>query len=354
MQEITANLHIHTVYSDGTSTHQQIAQQAIQAGVDVILTTDHNVLVSGVEKYYKEGKRRVLLLAGEEIHHSGRKPQKSHLLVFGVPRELATLAGDIQNLVNQVNLAGGLSFFAHPFEDESPAFNEPDISWADWDVHGNTGLEIWNGMSELKSVARTRLLGIFYSFFPQAVARGPHPLALKKWDELLLQGKRLTAVGGADAHALKMHLGPLHRTIYPYLFHFNAINNHLLIPQPLTGDALLDRQTVLDALRSGHSFIGYDLPHSTRGFRFTAQGEGQTAYPGDQIPLGSGITLQIKLPAPAECHLIRDGEHVRQWNNRDICTLLINQPGIYRVEAYTRYLGRRRGWIFSNPIVIKG
>lgn len=352
MEEILTNLHIHTVYSDGAATHKDIAHHAIQSGLDVILTTDHNVLVSGVEKYYKEGNRRVLVLAGEEIHDSGRHPQKSHLLVFGVNRELATYAGNVQRLIDQVNQSGGLSFFAHPFEDESAIFKEPDISWDDWDVHGYTGLELWNGLSELKSVATSKLRGVFYAFFPQAVARGPKPEALKKWDELLVAGKHVTAVGGADAHALNMHLGPLHRTIYPYSYHFNAINNHLLIPQPLSGDALLDRQTVLEALRGGHSFIGYDLPHPTRGFRFTAQGEGRTAIPGDTISLASGITLQIKLPISADCRLIRDGEQVKSWKNKEICTLLINQPGVYRVECSIHYLGKRRAWIFSNPIYI--
>lgn len=352
MEEIITNLHIHTRYSDGALTHQQIARAAIHSGVDVIITTDHNVLVSDVEKYYKEGKRRVLLLAGEEIHNSGRNPQKSHLLVFGVSRELAPFASPVQRLIDQVNKNNGLSFLAHPYEDASAAFHEPDISWDDWDVTGYTGIELWNAMSELKSVARSRAMGAFYALFPQAVAHGPHKLALKKWDDLLVSGQRLTGVTGSDAHALPMRLGPFPRTIFPYEFHFSAINNHLLLPRPLSGDVLLDRQAVYQALRNGNSFIGYDLPAPTRGFRFTAQGEGKTAIPGDEIPIGNGITIQIKLPIKNECHLLRNGEVIKSWKSNEICTLLTNRPGVYRVETYIHYFGKRRGWIFSNPIYV--
>ncbi len=54
----------------------------MQAGLDVIIVTDHNVFVSGPEDYYKNGDRRVLLLVGEEVHDQARQPQKNHLLVF--------------------------------------------------------------------------------------------------------------------------------------------------------------------------------------------------------------------------------------------------------------------------------
>jgi predicted metal-dependent phosphoesterase TrpH len=64
MQEIVTNLHIHTRYSDGHANHEEIARAALSCGVDVIIITDHNVLVNGMERYYDEGKQRVLLLVG--------------------------------------------------------------------------------------------------------------------------------------------------------------------------------------------------------------------------------------------------------------------------------------------------
>ena len=50
---------MHTVYSDGTGTHAELAEAGLRAGVDVLIVTDHNVLVSDIEGYKQEGKRRV-------------------------------------------------------------------------------------------------------------------------------------------------------------------------------------------------------------------------------------------------------------------------------------------------------
>ncbi|MGZ9235150.1 MAG: histidinol-phosphatase, partial [Anaerolineales bacterium] len=36
---------MHTVYSDGSGTHKDIAQAALRTGLDVVIVTDHNVLV---------------------------------------------------------------------------------------------------------------------------------------------------------------------------------------------------------------------------------------------------------------------------------------------------------------------
>jgi hypothetical protein len=354
MQELIVNLHMHTTYSDGSGTHQQIAETALQSGLDVVITTDHNVFVQDMERYQQKGDRRVLLLVGEEVHDRARLPQKSHLIILGANREMTMYAPKPQNLIDHVQKAGGLSFLAHPYDPELKAFGEDDISWDDWEVRGYTGIELWNGFSELKSVVHSRLDGLFYAFFPQYLPHGPLPATLKRWDELLTKGQKVVAIGGSDAHARMMRLGPLHRTIFPYAYHFRTINTHLLADSALTGNLSADRQLVYDAFRKGHAFVGYDLPHPTRGFRFTAQGIEGTASIGDEIRLGSGVTLQIRLPARAECRLLCNGTVVRTWTDREICAHTAAQPGAYRVECYLEYFGKPRGWIFSNPIYVRG
>ena len=89
MHEIVVNLHMHTRYSDGTGTHKELAQAALQAGLDAIIVTDHNLLVQGVEGYYRDGQKRLLLLVGQEVHDQVRDPQKNHLLVFNADRDVA-------------------------------------------------------------------------------------------------------------------------------------------------------------------------------------------------------------------------------------------------------------------------
>jgi hypothetical protein len=353
MHEVTVNLHMHTRYSDGSGVHKDIAAAALKAGVDVVIVTDHNVLVHGFEGYYKERNRRVLMLIGEEVHDQARDPQKNHLLVFGAGRELASFAEEPQRLIDAVRESGGLAFIAHPNDPEAPAFKEIDISWVDWSVQNYTGIELWNALSELKTVVPTRLHGAFCAYFPALVAHQPIPSTLEKWDELLSAGNRVVAIGGSDAHALHMNMGPIHRVIFPYEFHFRAVNTHVLIPEPLNGDVNHDRKMIYDALGQGHCFVGYDLPGPTKGFRFTAQGRETSAMMGDEIPAKGGVTLQAKFPFHTEIRLIKDGSVIQTWKNQFACAHITTEPGTYRVEAYRRYLGRRRGWIYSNPIYVR-
>jgi hypothetical protein len=353
MHELAINLHMHTTFSDGRGTHDEIARAAMRAGLDAVIVTDHNVWVNGPEGVYKDGDRRVLLLVGEEIHDQARDPQKNHLMVFGAGRELATQAYDPQRLLEAVQAANGLAFLAHPVDPAAPAFNETDISWVDWDVQGYTGLELWNSMSEFKGHLKTILHAIYFALSPLEVARGPFPAALRRWDDLLADGRRVVAVGGSDAHAMLARLGPLRKVLFPYEFHFRCINTHLLVPRPLNGDVFEDRRMILEALRQGHAFIGYDLPAPTRGFRFTAQGQDGLAHMGDEVHCGHGVTLQVRLPRRTECRLVKNGKPVKVWRNRENCTYITSEPGVYRVEAYIPFRGRRRGWIFSNPIYVR-
>jgi len=353
MEELIVNLHIHTVYSDGTGDHNEIGNAALQAGIDVVIVTDHNVLVQGMERFFQRDEQKTLLLVGEEVHDRTRQPQKNHLLVIGAVREMSPYSAKPQRLIDQVEKTRGVLFIAHPYDPQLKALGEEDISWIDWDVRGFTGIELWNAMSEMKSIVHNRLDGLFYTLFPQAIARGPHPTVLKKWDELTQKGQKVIAIGGSDAHAFDMRLGPFQRRVFPYVFHFRTINTHILTEAPLSGDLDSDRQMVVDAIRRGHAFIGYDLPGSTRGFRFGGQGKDGSVIMGDEVRMGNGITLQIRLPTKTECRLICNGAPIHTWHNQEICTHIATIPGAYRVECYVDYAGRRRGWIFSNPIYVR-
>jgi hypothetical protein len=199
----------------------------------------------------------------------------------------------------------------------------------------------------------TILHGAFYAFFPALVAHQPISATIAKWDELLAQGQRVVAIGGSDAHALHLNLGPISRVIYPYEFHFRAVNTHVLLAEPLSGDVHTDRKLIYDALGQGHCFIGYDLPAPTRGFTFTAQGLEKNAIMGDELPAKNGVTLQVKLPSPAEMRLLKDGQVIQTWKNKLSGAHITTEPGVFRVEVYRRHLGKLRGWIYSNPIYVR-
>ena len=353
MPEIAVNLHMHTRHSDGSGSHQDIADAALEAGLDAVIVTDHNLLVQEYEGYYAKGDQKVLLLVGEEIHDRKRVPEKNHLLVFGIDQELAGEAKNTKRLIKKVQKAGGLSFLAHPVDPAAPLFDQKDLSWEDWEVSGYTGIELWNGFSEFKTRLNSKKAAVFYACFPKRIARGPILETFIIWDRLTAEGQKVVAIGGSDAHALSASLGPLKRTLFPYLFHFRGVNTHLIIPSPLTGNLTPDKKMILEALGQGHAFIGYDLPHSTSGFQLKGSSTHDSAIMGDEISLKGGVTLQITLPLKTECILIKDGQPVKTWMNQEICSYSATQPGVYRVEVYLPYKGLRRGWIFSNPIYIR-
>jgi hypothetical protein len=353
MNELVINLHMHTIYSDGTGTHEDLAQAAIQAGLDAIIVTDHNVWVQDVEGYFGDEENNVLVLIGEEIHDQTRDPQKNHLLVFGAETELAPYAADPQTLINQVIKNGGICFLAHPVDPEAPKFNQADLSWVSWEVQGYTGIELWNAMTEFKSLLTGYIPAIRYAFNFENVAHGPFHGSLEKWDELLNSGQKVVAVGGSDAHAMHESLGPIKRVLFPYEKHYRAVNTHILTPQPLSGNLNVDKRMIYEALGQGHAFVAYDLPASTKGFRFTAHTKEKTAIMGDTIDHGESVTLQVKLPRAVECRLLKDGEVIRASTKRETMVHKVEAPGVYRVECYIVFKGKRRGWIFSNPIYIK-
>ena len=363
----SGNLHIHTRYSDGEKLHAEIAHDAITAGLDFIVVTDHNVYVTGVEGYYENGSgKRVLLMTGEEVHNVRRQPQASHFLAYGAGKELASYAPDPQALIDETLGAGGYGFLAHPYEKDLPLIDSPDLGWHDWDIEGFSGLEIWNYMSVFKNIVARRLeglrwrnklteslVGLWMTLHPERYMEGADPETLALWDGFLARGMRVTAIGNSDAHGTPMSLGPIHRVIYPYEFLFRAVNTHVLVPEPLNGDLAHDRALLLRAVGRGHGCVGYDMPASTAGFRFTVKGA-QKGIMGDKMPLGAaGATLQVMTPARCRIRIIRHGAVVAQAERDSNLAYMPTEPGAYRVECHILYEGQERGWIYSNPIYLR-
>lgn len=363
--EVAGNMHIHTRYSDGEKLHAEIAEDAIAAGLDFIIITDHNVWVQGVEGYYRNEQGKVLLLVGEEVHNVRRQPQASHFLAYGVEKELARFADDPQRLIDETLSSGGYGFLAHPHERELDLIRSPDLGWHDWEIEGFSGLELWNYMSVFKNRVVERLeelpiknrlaaafVALRMTLNPERHVIGPQPETLALWDDFLARGMRVAVIGNADAHGTPMSLGPIHRVIYPYEFLFRAVNTHVLIGRPLSGDVVADRRAIVRAIGEGHGWVGYDMAASTRGFRFTAQGE-SSIHMGREMPFGGGATLQVSAPERCRIRLIRHGQVMAEADNATNLTLLPEGPGAYRVECWLPYQGEERGWIFSNPIYLR-
>jgi len=347
--EYVGNLHVHTPYSDGTALHVDVAQAASQAGLDFVIVTDHNVWVDGVEGYYDD----VLLLVGEELHDVRCRPQANHLLAFNAETELAPLASDVQTLIDGVVEEGGFCYLAHPFElSSSIDAGLNAIPWKAWEVDGYAGIELWNYMSEFKGLLRSKAWAILYAFFPGIGIRGPYRATLDKWDELLKEGKRIAAIGGADAHGKTYSLGPLSRVVFPYQFLFRCVNTHVLTGVPLNGELVHDKALIYDALREGRTWVGYDLPASTSGFRFQARSVASDALVGEEMVRTGATVFEVETPQRADIRLLCNGKPIVRSRGRTLQHTTA-RPGVYRVEVYRRYRLERRGWIFSSPIYVR-
>jgi hypothetical protein len=346
--EYVGNPHIHTPYSDGEALHAEVAQAAAEAGLNFAIVTDHNVWVNGCEGYYGN----VLLLVGEEVHDVRRQPQANHLLAYHAEDELAPLASDPQALIDEVNRRGGLCYLAHPFEYGSPI--SPDLAaipWADWDVTGYTGLEIWNYMSEFKALLHSKLAAVYYAYFPARGIRGPFRATLRRWDQLLSQGRRVAAIGGADAHGTTFSLGPLRRVVFPYAYVFRCVNTHILTERPFNGRLEHDKALVYDALRAGHTWVGYDLAAPTAGFRFHAHSFTSRAMMGDELKRTGATVFEVQTPRSGDIRLLLNGRIVARARG-EYLKYTTAEPGTYRVEVYRSYRLGRRGWVFSSPIYV--
>lgn len=355
MPEIVGNLHLHTIASDGTGTHDEVALAAVRAGLDFIVYTDHNTWVDGVEGWYQDpaSGRRLLRLMGQEINDQDLEPELNHMLCHFVSHDLNGVAHDPQRLIDTAMQSGGLTFLAHPLERPGLRAASETYPWISWDICGYTGIELWNAMTDVKWRLRSLWFrAVLGAFVPNWVLSAPFPEVLAKWDDLLADGRPVVAIGGSDAHAMSFSLGPLTRTVYPYEFLFSAVNTHIILPEPLASDVTAAKRQIHQALSAGHCFVGNSQVVSPRGFKFVGVSGTQEAMMGDTITLDGSLDLQVSSPHPAYMRLIKDGRCIAEAFDQSLAWHG-HQPGVYRVEAYRRYWGELRGWVFTNPIYVR-
>ena len=348
MQEIRTAIHINTHYTGGTASHADLLAHALAADLDVIITTDQNLLVHDLDGYAHKEDKNCLLLTAEEIFDRTQIPPHNRLMVLDTRHEMAPHAASPQQVIKKTSENSGMSFLLHPFAPEKSALGENLPPWSTEDFpDGITGIEVWNSLSELQEHASNPLLAALLSSFPRLVRRGPNAKACQYWDERLAAGETVTAIAGSGLGNLK-NASP---RLKQYLL--ANISNHLILPRPLSGELAEDCRMVFDALRRGHSFVACDELAPAEGFRFTAKGRDEKAAIGDSVILKDSVTFQIRLPQAAKCLLYKDGELIRKWEDNDICVHTSTEPGAYRVEAILTWLGQDVTWILTNPIYVK-
>jgi predicted metal-dependent phosphoesterase TrpH len=105
-----ADLHIHTLASDGISTVTEILDQADRVGLDVIAITDHERVDAAHAARAMAEKRgsRVQVIIGEEI-----TTRSGHLVALSIEQRIRPW-GTLKASVAHVHEQGGLAVIAHP------------------------------------------------------------------------------------------------------------------------------------------------------------------------------------------------------------------------------------------------
>ncbi|HSD46180.1 MAG TPA: hypothetical protein VLB87_06135, partial [Pyrinomonadaceae bacterium] len=182
--------------------------------------------------------------------------------------------------------------------------------------------------------------------------------SLKKWDQALARA-RLTATPGNDSHAnigvsLRDSSGKTLAGIQldPYETSFRLVRLHVLLPK----NTPLDQPNLLQAIRSGHCFISFDLFGDTSGFTFEATSSTETKIQGDEIPVQNDTRLRIHTPIASRILLFKDGSVILNEAGVTTKEIPVTDRGVYRVEVYVPEVERIIGekpWIISNPIYVR-
>ena len=322
----------------------EIAKAAARSEVDVVLLTDHDTLAA--KKAGEEGWHgSVLVLVGEEIS----PPGENHYLAFGLDEHVRRRDRSAAQICAAVRDGGGFGFAAHPWSRGSELVKRDGMPFRDLDAAD--GVELWSLVTDTAESLRSFRAAARFVAAPERFVDHPPERNLREWDRLC-GDRRLPAVGGLDAHQFGKRVGPVVPVrLMSYARSFRLLRTHVLCEQPLLGELDHDRAQVFSALREGRSYIAFDALAPARGFRFFASGPQGDLAMGAEAPAGR-YSLRTFVPAPARLRLLRNGEEVVS-RHAPALAWDVDEPGVYRVEAYLERHGRECTWVLSNPIYLR-
>lgn len=200
---LKGDLHTHSVHSDGTFTLREKASICEEAGLDFLGLTDHNA-ASQNEAYPRDVD--TLFIPGMEL-----TTNKGHLNLFGVKDPIrdfrVNTMEELHSVLKEARENGAYISLNHPY------CRNTGWRW-DWDFDYDW-VEVWNGPW-----------------------RDENQDALDWWQEQLVSGKRLVAVGGSDAHRP-----------HPYVIHG--------MPTTWVYSKSLTSSEILQSIDKGHVVLSY-------------------------------------------------------------------------------------------------
>ena len=331
-------IHIHSVYSDGTGDVDVISKAAKNAGLDWIIVTDHNSFEIAEGIY-----NGVYVIKGEEISPKG----ENHYLAFGINKYIKPNKNAKHN-IEAVKMNGGFGFAAHAGESDYRRNSHQPIKWTNKNITPD-GIEIWNWFSEWADNLNDRnIFSLAYAYlFKHNLVKAPNEVILKWWDRLNnLSDKIVPAIGGVDAHALKVSGYVIPVTVFSYESMFKTIVNVISSDKPFATDFVQRKEQILEAVKTGRNLI-VNRAVLKRIPVINVSNANQVATSGERISFDSNTSLNVQTHQKGSIKIFHNGKEIESVISTGI-KMLLSEVGKYRVEIKFG----KRGFAYSNPILV--
>jgi len=346
-RDLAGVIHVHTALGGHSrATLEELIEGS--KGLDYVVITEHTANLLDTAALTLNGTYEgTLFVGGNELdtHSSDRL-----LLIPGTHEAYLRRNIETSEFLPPFQKEGRLAFVAYPDRFRS------------WDSANVDGIEVFNLSTSTRDV--NYVLFIFdmlwayrnHSDLTLATHLSRPDENLKKYD-MAAKTRRLTLFAGSDAHSnIGLHfLGDetgkkfVGLKFDKYADVFRVVRTHVL----LENGTNLTRETLLDALKQGHCFVGFDVLGDTKGFSFSAGWKIQ----GDEVKLADNNTsLNVNVPVDARIVLLKDGHQISEAKSARGLTFTPREPGSYRVEVFLDSLGKpfdSLPWIMSNPIYVR-
>jgi len=172
-----ADLHIHSIYSDGTATIPEILEHAAAADLRLIAITDHDCIAGGRQAARLARDFGVQVIVGQEVSTAD-----GHLLALFIEDELPP-GRPAAETIAAAHAQGGLCVAAHPYDWSVPSLGQRGLRQRNAGPRaGEWPLDALEGMNA----------GVLWGL------RACNSAAQRAAAEL-----QLPVVGGSDAHSLR-------------------------------------------------------------------------------------------------------------------------------------------------------
>jgi hypothetical protein len=344
-RDLAGVIHVHTVLGGhSTATFEELIQGS--RGLDFVILTEHTAdLIDTAAMTLNGTYGGVLFVGGNELDTASGDRM---LLIPGTAEAFERRMTMTPAFLAPFQKEGRLAFVTYP---------ERFTTW----YSTFDGVEVFNLNTNSKKMNYPLFfLDALWSYgkYPELTLAGHLSRPdenLQKFDEVARK-RRITLFAGSDAHSnLGFHLfgddaGNKHLGLKfdSYATIFRIVRTHVLLER----DKTLTQQSLLDALREGHCFIGFDVLSDTSGFSFSAGDK----IMGDETTLEEAPGLKVAVPQSARIVLFKDGHKISEAPEVREMGFMPKERGTYRVEVFLDSLGKpfdRLPWIVSNPIYVK-